>query len=145
MTLAYWYPSQSDLISLCLSLVLQGRLLPAQVGHWAQPRCLLLEVELELLPCLPRKPPRPCGYGSSSGGASWEGCDCLLGSRGCRAGWGGSTSRSACHFVSPPFPFRALNHVEQVLVGVGQTPAHCCDLCLSGVPRVAEHFLQIFY
>jgi len=43
------------------------------------------------------------------------------------------------------FPFRALNQVEQGSVGVGQTPAHCGDLCLSGVPRVAAHFLQIFY
>jgi len=45
----------------------------------------------------------------------------------------------------PPFPFRALNQVEQGSVGVGQTPARCSDLCLSGVPRVAAHFLQIFY
>jgi len=59
---------------------------------------------------------------------------------------GGSASRSACRFASLPFPFRALNSVEQgSSVGVGQTPAHCGDLCLSGVPRVAAHFLQIFY
>jgi len=44
-----------------------------------------------------------------------------------------------------PFPFKTLNHVEQVSVGVGQTPAHCGDLCLSGVPSVAAQFLQIFY
>jgi len=73
------------------------------------------------------------------------GCDCLLGWRGSRTGWWSSASRSACHFVSPPFPFRALNQVEQGSVGVGQTPGHCGDLCLSGVPRVAAHFLQIFY
>jgi len=29
--------------------------------------------------------------------------------------------------IPPPFPFRALNSVEQGLVGVGQTPAHCCE------------------
>jgi len=73
------------------------------------------------------------------------GCDCLLGWRGYRAGWGGSTSCSACHFVSPPFPSKAMNSVEHGLVGVGQTPAHSSYLCLSGVPRVAAHFLQIFY
>jgi len=34
-------------------------------------------------------------------------------------------------FISPPFPFRALNSVEQgSSVGMGQTPARCCDLCL---------------
>jgi len=58
---------------------------------------------------------------------------------------GGSASRSACRFVSPPFPFKALNQVEHGSVGVGQTPAGCCDLCLSGVPRLAAHFLQIFW
>jgi len=73
------------------------------------------------------------------------GCDCLLGWRGCRAGWGLSASHSGCHFVSPPFPFKALNSIEQGSVGVGQTPAYCSDLCLSGVPRVAAHFLQILY
>jgi len=44
-----------------------------------------------------------------------------------------------------PFPFRALNQVEQGSVGMGQTPARCGDLCLSGVLSVAAHFLQIFY
>ena len=56
MTLAHRHPSQSDLLSLRLSLVLQGRLLLAQIGHWAQPRCLLLELGLEQLLCLPGKP-----------------------------------------------------------------------------------------
>jgi len=55
MTLAHCHPFQSDLLSLRLSLVLQGRLLLEQVGHWAQPRCLQLELGLELklqhLPC----------------------------------------------------------------------------------------------
>jgi len=36
--------------------------------------------------------------------------------------WG---SRGACHFVSPRFPFRALNSVEQGSVGVGQTAPRC--------------------
>jgi len=58
---------------------------------------------------------------------------------------GGAAPVPAASFPSP-FPFRGLNQVEQgSSVGVGQTPAHCGDLCLSGVPRVAEHFLQIFY
>ena len=46
-------PERSALFA---SLVLQGRLLPAQVGYWAQPRCLLLELGLEPLPCPLGKP-----------------------------------------------------------------------------------------
>jgi len=46
----------------------------------------------------------------------------------------------------PILPVKALNSVEHgSSVGVCQTPAHSGDLCLSGVPRVAAHFLQIFY
>jgi len=122
MTLAHRHPSRSDLLSLRLSLVLQGRLLPAQVGYWAQSLCLWLELGLEQLPC-------PLGNLRQTL-QLWQrqcrsgGCDCLLGWRGCRACWGGSTSHSACCFVSPPFPFRALNQVEQGSVGMGQTPAH---------------------
>jgi len=72
-------------------------------------------------------------------------CDFLLGWSGCRAGWGGSASRSACCFVSPSFPIRVLNSGEQGrLVGVGQTPAHCSDLCLHGIPSMAAQFFQIF-
>jgi len=56
MTLAHRHPSRSDLLSLRLSLVLQGRLLLAQVGHWAQQRCLLLKLGLEQLLCPPGKP-----------------------------------------------------------------------------------------
>jgi len=55
MTLAHRHPSQRDLLSLRLSLVLQGRLLPAQVGHWAQLQCLQLELGLEPLLCPPGK------------------------------------------------------------------------------------------
>jgi len=56
MTPAHRHPFWSDLLSLRLSLVLQGRLLPAQVGHWAQLRCLQLELGLEQLLCLLGKP-----------------------------------------------------------------------------------------
>jgi len=58
--------------------------------------------------------------------------------------WGGSPSRSACRFVSPPFPLKALDNVEHGSVGVGQTPASCGDLCLSVIPRVAAHFCRYF-
>jgi len=73
-----------DLLSLRLSLVLQGPLLPAQVGYWAQPRCLLLELELQQLPCPPGKLGQRRGSwdnasGCSSRGAGRAGCDCLLG------------------------------------------------------------------
>ena len=44
MTLASPCPAWSDLISLRLSLVLRGQLLPAQVGFWVQ-------LELQHLPC----------------------------------------------------------------------------------------------
>jgi len=140
MTLAHHHPSRSNLLSLRLSLVLQGRLLLAQVGHWAQPPCLLLELGLEQLPCQANGG-RPCSCGSGS--ASWGGCDCLLGWRGCRAGWGGSASRNACRFVSPPFPFKAMNSVEQGSVGVRQTPAHCGDLCLSSSQGGSTLFADI--
>jgi len=134
MTLAHCHPSWSDLRSLRLSIVLQGRLLLAQVGHWAQARCLLPELRLEPLPCQLGKPGPPR--------RSWQRQQWCQ----CRAGWGGSASHSACRFASTPFPFRTLNSVEQgSSVDVGQTPALCGDLCLSGVPRVSAQFLQIFY
>jgi len=101
------------MISLCLSLVLQGRVLLAQFGHWAQPRCLLLELGLEQLPCPLEKLGLRQWLQQQQRWCQLEGCDCLLGWRCCRAGWGVSVSRSACRFVSLPFPLRALNSVEQ--------------------------------
>jgi len=58
---------------------------------------------------------------------------------------GGQCQPQCLPLLFPPFPFKALNQVEQGSVGVGQTPARCGDLCLSGVPRMAAHFFQIFY
>jgi len=58
--------------------------------------------------------------------------------------WGNGGSRSLCRFGFPPFPFRVLNSVEQGSIHMGQTPAHCNNLCLSGTPRVAAHCFQIF-
>jgi len=54
---------------------------------------------------------------------------CWAGGAAGQAG-GGSASCHACCFLSPPFPFRALNQAEQgSSLGVGQTPARCGDLC----------------
>jgi len=70
---------------------------------------------------------------------------CWAGGAAGPAGGAVSDAVPAASFSSP-FPFRALNSVEQrSSVGMGQTPARCGDLCLSGVPRVAAHFLQIFF
>jgi len=61
----------------------------------------------------------------------------------CRRGW---SSHSACWFVLPLCPLGVLNSVEQGgSVGVGQAPAHCSDLGLSGIARVTAYFFQIFY
>ena len=71
---------------------------------------------------------------------------CWAGGAAGPAGGAAPVAVPAASFLPPAFPFRALNSVEQgSSVGVGQTPAQCCDLCLSGVPRFAAHFLQVFY
>jgi len=143
MTLAHRHPSRSGLLSLRLSLVLRGRQLPAQVGHWVQSPCLWLELELQQLPCLPDEP----GPHQWLQQPWWRSGGLWLpaGLEGLQGRPGGTAICSACCFVSSLFPFRALNQVEQGSVGVGQTPGHCGDLCLSRVPSVATHFLQIFY
>lgn len=46
-----------------------------------------------------------------------------------------------CHIVRDTlFPLRVLNSVKQGSVVMGQAPAHCSDLCLSGTARMTAHF-----
>lgn len=54
------------------------------------------------------------------------------------------SSCSVCHCVfrcrNLLFPLRVLNGTEEGLVGIGQVPAPCSDLCLSGVARMTAYF-----
>ena len=104
MTLANRHPSWSDLLSLRLSLVLRGRLLAAQVGHWAQSLCLWLELGLEQLLC-------PLGKSRQTLQLWLQQPWCQSGGLGLPAGleglqgWLGVQRQSQCLLLRfPPFP-----------------------------------------
>jgi len=134
MALTHCHPSQGKLISLRIYVSVEGRLIPAGVGSLAQQRCLLPGMEHP--PCLPQGLGQPRGFWQRQSQCQLEWLQSCLGGRG----------KPRCLSLSfSPFPFRAVSSVEQGLVGVVQTPAHCNNLCLPGIPRVATHFFQIFY